>query len=158
MHQRIASFCSAALLCAGLGTAAIAQAQPTSSLSQSSAPATSQGAATQSAPATQAAPVAGTPPTAPATGAQVSDEQLQKFVASAQQVAALSSEYNQRLQQAQGTQSQQQIVAEANERMASAVESSGLTVEEFNGISQAIEQDPQLHARAQQMLPQRPAQ
>ncbi|GAA5236163.1 hypothetical protein GCM10025795_44280 [Verticiella sediminum] len=166
MHKRIATFCSAALLCAGVGSAAIAHAQPTSSMTESSAPASAQGAGgapAAAAPAPGAAPGAGAAPgmsaapgAADGASAAVTDAQLEKFVESAQKVAALSNEYNQRLQQAEGTDNQQQIVAEANDRMASAVEESGLTVEEFNGISQAIEQDPQLHARAQQMLPQQP--
>lgn len=84
--------------------------------------------------------------------ASVSDAQLQQFVESAQKVAVLSDEYSQRLQAAPDNAAQQQIVQEANDRMASAVQESGLTVDEFNGISQALEQDPQLHARAQQML------
>ncbi|MBU4612565.1 DUF4168 domain-containing protein [Achromobacter sp. GG226] len=183
MHKRIATFCSAALLCAGVGTAAIAHAQPTSSFSVSestapagapsaTAPATAAPAPTHTAPgamtapadpmagAAAADPMAGTAPAAAdpiaSAGAldpaSVTDAQLQQFVESAQKVAVLSDEYTQRLQTAPDQSAQQQIVAEANDRMASAVQESGLTVDEFNGISEALEQDPQLHARAQQML------
>lgn len=164
MHKRIATFCSAALLCAGVGSAAIAHAQPTSSISESTAPATTAPATAapapaQAAPGAASAPMTGAAPAAapmPEAGAMqsasVSDAQLQQFVESAQKVAVLSDEYTQRLQAAPDNTAQQQIVAEANDRMASAVQESGLTVDEFNGISQALEQDPQLHARAQQML------
>ncbi len=170
MHKRIATFCSAALLCAGVGSAAIAHAQPTSSFSESAAPTAAPATAapgstapayTPAAPAagdpmaaTGAAPAAAAPMAAPGgvATADVTDQQLQQFVESAQKVAVLSDEYNQRLQAAPDANAQQQIVTEANDRMASAVQESGLSVDEFNGISQALEQDPQLHARAQQML------
>ncbi len=85
-------------------------------------------------------------------GAQgVDDETLQKFVASAQEVAMISQEYSQTLQTAESQEQQQAIVQEANEKMVDAVQSHGLTVAEFNGINDAIEQDPALAERAQQL-------
>ncbi|GHB07585.1 DUF4168 domain-containing protein [Modicisalibacter luteus] len=80
------------------------------------------------------------------------DQQLQQFADASQEIAKVSQEYTQRLQEAQGDQAQQQeIRMEANDKMISIVEESGLDVDTFNAIGQAIQQDPELMKRVQQM-------
>jgi len=178
MNKRIVALCSlSAVLSLGAGGIAYsATGGPVSSMNESTSP----GATTQAAPsaapaqsapgaaapgaaapaAPQAAPAA-TPDAAPAApgaaasavqSSDVSDEQLRKFVASAQQVAVLSQQYSQQLQGVQDQSQQQQVVEEANGKMAEAIQSNGLTVQEFNGISEAVDSDPELNARARQML------
>ena len=83
----------------------------------------------------------------------IDDNALQKFVVSAQQVAMISQEYSAKLQNAEGETAQQQIIAEANDKMVEAVQAQGLSVAEFNGISDAMQQDPTLAERAQQLVP-----
>lgn len=162
MNKRIVALCSlSAVLSLGTGGIAYsATSGPVSSMSES----TASGATTQAAPSAapaQAAPAA--PQAAPGTAApattpgalqsgDVSDEQLRKFVASAQQVAVLSQQYSQQLQGVQDQSQQQQVVEEANGKMAEAIQSNGLTVQEFNGISEAVDNDPELNARARQLL------
>ena len=80
------------------------------------------------------------------------DQQLQQFADASQEIAKVSQEYTQRLQEAQGDQAkQQEIRMEANEKMVAIVEESGLDIETFNSIGQAIQQDPELMKRVQQM-------
>jgi len=80
-----------------------------------------------------------------------SDQQLQQFADAAQEIAVISQEYTQQLQAAEGKQAQQQVRMEANDKMVKAVENSGLEVDTFNAIGQAIQQDPELMQRVQEM-------
>ena len=124
--QRITALFSAALLSAGLITAT-AHAQ--------------EDAATQSADQAQA--------TAPAQ--DFSDAQLQQFADASKEIAVLSQDYTKRLQEAEGEEAQQEVRMEANEEMVKVVEESGLDVDTFNAIGQAIQQDPELMQRVQEM-------
>jgi len=91
-------------------------------------------------------PAQGAMPTQPQPAANVSDDQLRKFVSAAQKVAMISQEYTPRLNAATDAASQQQVHKEVD-----AVHREGLTVDEFNGIGQAVEQNPNLAQRARDM-------
>lgn len=81
------------------------------------------------------------------------DQQLQQFADASQEIARVSQDYTQRLQEAQGDQAkQQEIRMEANDKMIAIVEESGLDVETFNSIGQAIQQNPELMKRVQEMV------
>ncbi|MDT8895296.1 DUF4168 domain-containing protein [Halomonas sp. I1] len=80
-----------------------------------------------------------------------SDQQLQKFADASQEIAVISQDYTQQLQGAEGEEAQQAIREEANGKMIEAVEGSGLEVETFNSIGQAIQQDPELMKQVQDM-------
>nr|WP_297460761.1 DUF4168 domain-containing protein [uncultured Halomonas sp.] len=125
--QRITALFSAALLTAGM-LSVPAMAQQDSATAQ-------QGATTQ----------------APATAQDFTDEQLQQFADASQEIAMISQEYTERLQGEQDQAAQQEIRMEANEKMVAVVEESGLDVETFNAIGQAIQQDPELMKRVQEM-------
>lgn len=88
--------------------------------------------------------------TAPAQ--DFSDAQLQQFADASKEIAVLSQEYTERLQAAEGEEAQQQVRVEANEEMVSVVEESGLEVDTFNAIGQAIQQNPELMQRVQEMV------
>jgi predicted metal-dependent RNase len=96
----------------------------------------------QSAPATAQAPAQMQSAITP------SDAQLKKFAMASQKVSVLANEYRPKLQAAQDEPTREKVYREADEKMVKVVQDDGLTVEEFNGISQAIEQDPQLRQRA----------
>lgn len=87
--------------------------------------------------------------TAPAM--EFSDEQLQQFADASQEIAVISQEYTERLHAAEDEAAQQEVRMEANDKMVEVVEESGLDVETFNAIGQAIQQDPELMQRVQQM-------
>lgn len=93
----------------------------------------------------------GTAVAAPAVSQGIGDETLKKYVASAQQVAVISQEYANRLSSTEGESNQQNLLQEANDKMVEAVQANGLSVTEFNGISDAIEQDAALRERAQSL-------
>ncbi|HBP42874.1 MAG: DUF4168 domain-containing protein [Vreelandella alkaliphila] len=127
--QRMTALFSAALLATGLlvGTAHAQQAQDPA----------------QDPMAAQQAPVQ-----------DFSDEQLQQFADASQEIAVISQEYTQRLQEAEDENTQQEVRAEANDRMIEVVEDSGLDVDTFNAIGQSIQQDPEMMQRVQEMANQ----
>ena len=94
---------------------------------------------TQTPPATQQAPM------------NYSDSQLEKFVAASKKVAVISQEYTPRLQSTTDEATRQEVYREADEKMVDVVRNEGITVEEFNGINQAIQQDPALMERVQNL-------
>ena len=91
-------------------------------------------------------------PQAPAQ--DFSDQQLQQFADASQEIAVISQEYTQRLQEAEDEAAQQEVRAEANDRMIEVVEDSGLDVDTFNAIGQSIQQDPEMMQRVQEMASQ----
>jgi len=127
--QRLTALFSAALLATGL-MATAAHAQQTQEPAQNSME-------TQQAPARD-----------------FSDQQLQQFADASQEIAVISQEYTQRLQAAEDEQGQQEVRAEANDKMIEIVEDSGLDVETFNAIGQTIQQNPEMMQRVQEMASQ----
>jgi len=90
-------------------------------------------------------------PPAPTQQAPVnySDAQLEKFVNASKKVAVISQEYTPKLQSATDEGTRQEVYREADEKMVDVVRDEGMTVEEFNGINQAIQQDQALMNRVQ---------
>lgn len=77
------------------------------------------------------------------------DAQLSKFISASQKVAVISQEYTPKLQASKDEASQRMVVKEADDRMVQAVHEEGLTVDQFNGLNQAVQQDPKLLQRIQ---------
>ena len=126
--QRLTTLLSAALLSTGL-MAGVAQAQDSSSTANQSQ----------------------TQGQAQAQASDFSDQQLQKFADASQEIAGISQNYTQQLQNAEGEEAQKSIREEANTKMIEAVEASGLEVETFNTIGQAVQQNPELMKKVQGM-------
>ena len=126
MNRSPKAFLSAAVLAAGLAAAP--------AMAQMAAPAPS------AAPAQPAAPVM-----------QPTDAQLERFVQASQKVAAVAEEYQPKLNSSPDDGAREQVMREADEKMIQLVRADGLTVEEFNGISAAVQQDPQLRQRAMEL-------
>jgi len=131
MQRSTQALLSAALLATGL-TAAPAMAQ-------------NNAAPTQAAPSQMAPQPAAIQPT---------QAQLQKFATASQKVALVANEYRPRVQAAKDDNSRQQLLKEADQKMVRTVNADGMTVDEFNGISQAIQQDPKLQQRVMDMVRQ----
>ncbi len=85
------------------------------------------------------------------SGAEYSDSQLEKFVNASQKVAVVSEEYTPKLQATADEQERREVYREADEKMVKIVQDEGMTVEEFNGISQALQHDQQLMERVQDL-------
>jgi hypothetical protein len=90
-------------------------------------------------------------PQAQAPTQDFSDAQLQQFADASREIAMLSQEYTERLNAAEDEAAQQEVRMEANDRMVEVVEDSGLDVDTFNAIGQAIQQDPEMMQRVQEM-------
>lgn len=83
---------------------------------------------------------------------EVSDQQLEQFVDAVTSVEQVQQEYAAQIQDTQDAEQAQTLRQEAQEEMVSAVEDSGLSVDEFNLIAQQIQTDPALVARLQNIL------
>ncbi|MPT30029.1 MAG: DUF4168 domain-containing protein [Achromobacter sp.] len=103
--------------------------------------------AAQNAPAGQAQSQA---PMAPAA-AQPTDQQLQRFASASQKVSGVVNEYRPKVDAAKTDADKQKVIQEADAKMVKLVRADGLSVEEFNGIGQAVEQNPGLAQRARDM-------
>jgi len=79
---------------------------------------------------------------------------LQKFAQASQKVAVVAEEYQPKLSAAPDDSSRQQVMKEADEKMVQLVRADGLTVDEYNGISMAVQQDPQLRQRVMDLVNQ----
>ncbi|WP_253446628.1 DUF4168 domain-containing protein [Halomonas sp. Y3] len=90
-------------------------------------------------------------PQAAAPAMDFSDEQLQQFAEVSQEIVVISEEYTERLQAAEDEAAQQEVQMEANDKMVEAVEDGGLDVDTFNAIGMAVQQDPELMQRVQEM-------
>ncbi|WP_416138374.1 DUF4168 domain-containing protein [Halomonas sp. HK25] len=91
-------------------------------------------------------------PQASAPAMDISDQQLQQFADASEEIVVISQEYTERLQAAEDEPAQQEVQMEANDKMVEAVEDSGLDVDTFNAIGQAVQQDPELMQRVQDMV------
>jgi len=83
-----------------------------------------------------------------------SDAQLKKFVAASQKVAMISQEYGPKLQSSTDEASRNKIFEEADKKMVGAVHAEGMTVDQFNGINQSVQQDPKLVQRLERIATQ----
>ncbi len=81
-----------------------------------------------------------------------SDAQLERFVSASQKVAMISQEYTPKLQATQDEATKKKVFEEADGKMVKAVHDEGMTVDQFNGINQALQQDPKLVQRIQKMV------
>lgn len=125
MHKRFSIIFSAGLLALGISSGA-AMAQQTSP--------------SQTAPRSMAAPAA-----------NYTDAQLNKFINASQKVAVISQEYAPKVQTTNDEASKKKVIEEADGKMVQALHQEGMTVDQFNGLSQAVQQDPKLLQRIQKM-------
>lgn len=73
-----------------------------------------------------------------------SEAQLNNYVKAAQKVTDVAGDYQTKFDQAGDEDARQKVLNEANQKMVEAVEQSGMSLEEYNGISMAVQEDPQL--------------
>ncbi len=87
-----------------------------------------------------------------AASANITDTQLQKFVAASQKVAMISEEFKPKLVASKDEPARNKVLEQADEKMVRAVHEEGMTVDQFNGMNQALQQNPELVQRAQKMV------
>jgi len=94
------------------------------------------------------------PPQAPTPITSPTDAQLDKYAGAVRKVAKVADEYRPKLEAAQDQASREAILTEADAKMVELVQADGMTVEEYNGISMAVRQDPQLRQRVMDKMNQ----
>ncbi len=80
-------------------------------------------------------------------GADLSQQKLEQYTQAQQKVASISQEYRERLGAAQDREKATELRNQARQEMMQAVTASGLTVAEYNRITQAVQTDPKLRER-----------
>ena len=98
----------------------------------------------------QNAPPASQTPMAPAA-VQPTDQQLQRFASASQKVSGVVDEYRPKVDAAKTDAEKQKVIQEADAKMVKLVQADGLSVQEFNGSGQAVQQTPQLTERLMKM-------
>ena len=88
--------------------------------------------------------------------AQFDRGQIESFASAALQVHQLRSEWQSRLQEPSNADKVQELQTQANAEMRSAVEEKGLTVETYNAIAAAAQQNPELAERIAKLMEQSP--
>lgn len=78
------------------------------------------------------------------TAAQYSDDQLRSFADAVSDVNDVTAEYTQKLNDAASQQEAASLQQEAEVEMIQAVEENDLSLEEYNGIATAAQNDPQM--------------
>ncbi|WP_078085494.1 DUF4168 domain-containing protein [Microbulbifer mangrovi] len=82
----------------------------------------------------------------------VSDAQLQKFADAYRSIVTLSQEYAPKIKSAADAAAAEAINVEAQSKMVAAVQSAGLSKEEYQGIATQLRNDPALLQRVNDML------
>lgn len=82
---------------------------------------------------------------------QPDEEQLESFVVATVRIINIQQQAQQEMQAAEPEQ-QEQVRAQALQEIVAAVENEGLTVDEYNGIVQQVESDPELGQTVQQRI------
>jgi len=81
-----------------------------------------------------------------------SEQKLQQFAAAATDVKEVFDEYRPKIKDAEDADKANQMQKEASDEAAAAVEESGLSVEEYNRINQAIQADKDLYKRVMKII------
>lgn len=85
------------------------------------------------------------------SGGDFEKQELETFLEARADVLDIQQEYSNRLQSAEDDQEVADLQSEAREKMAAAVEDAGLSVEEFNRIAQAAQNDPDVAAELESL-------
>lgn len=105
---------------------------------------TSQVSAQEAAPTTQPAPAV--------QAADISDKKLEKFADSLGEIMEIREDFTAKLEKTGDPAEAQQLQQEANEKMMNTVVENDLSIEEYNAINQAVQNDPQLRDRVIAMV------
>jgi hypothetical protein len=80
------------------------------------------------------------------------DEQVDSFVSATVRIITIQREAQQEMAAAEEQEKQQQVRDEALQMIVAAVEEEGLSVDEYNGIVQKVESDPEFGQTVQQRI------
>jgi hypothetical protein len=91
-------------------------------------------------------------PSEAAPAADVTDAELIRFANAMNAVGGIREQYSQRIQESADADEAQQLQQEAMDKMTTAVEDTGMTVDEYNSIATALRDDEQLLERLQNLV------
>ncbi|MFW6076205.1 MAG: DUF4168 domain-containing protein [Hyphomicrobiales bacterium] len=86
------------------------------------------------------------------------EEQLDSFVVATAQIIGIQQQAQQQMAETEEPEQQEQVRNQAMQMIVSAVEEQGLSVDEYNGIVQQVENDPELGETVQQRIEEQAAQ
>lgn len=123
---------------ARLVSASLAALLMAAGASQVSAQQANQAPATQAAPAMQAS--------------EISDKKLEKFADSLGEIMEIRQDFSAKLEKTGDPSEAQQLQQQANEKMMNTVVENDLSIEEYNAINQAVQNDPKLRDKVVAMV------
>lgn len=82
---------------------------------------------------------------------QVSDSMLEQYVQVAEKVTEVRNDFQQKMAAVETAEQAQSLQEQASAEMIEAVQSSGMSVEEYNQIAYALQSDPALQERLQDL-------
>lgn len=85
---------------------------------------------------------------------EVSESQLELFAKVSDKLGQVRQEYQAKMAAAESTEDAQKLQEDASNAMVAAVESLGMSVDEYNQIAYAIQADPELRSRLEAMATQ----
>ena len=88
---------------------------------------------------------------------QPDEQQLESFVTATVRIINIQQQAQQQMAATQEPEQQEQVRNQALQEIVSAVESEGLSVDEYNGIVQQVESDPELGQTVQQRIQEQAA-
>jgi len=110
-------------------------------------------AAPQAAPVLASLAGPATAQEAPTPEVTIDDARLDAFVSALRAVDAIEQTYTEAFSEAESDAAREAVIAEANEAMVGAIEETpGITLEEYLGVLQQAQVDPDLNARIMAML------
>lgn len=86
-----------------------------------------------------------------ASAEDVSDADLEQYVDAESEIQSIRQEYVETINNAESQEEAQSLQVEAQEKMVSAVEGAGLSIEEYNQIANALQSNEELRKKAEQM-------
>lgn len=93
------------------------------------------------------------PQAAPAMqAADISDKKLEKFADSLGEIMEIREDFTAKLEKTGDPAEAQQLQQQANEKMMNTVEENDLSIEEYNAINQAVQNDPKLRDKVVSMI------
>lgn len=86
-------------------------------------------------------------------GEQVDEERLRRFAEAQAEVIEISEKWTSRLDAADSVEAAREVQAEANQELVGAVQAAGFSVQEYNQISNTVQNDPALQSRVESLRP-----
>lgn len=94
-------------------------------------------------------------PVQPATPSELSQGQIETFADAALEVQRVQQDFDAQVQAAENAEEIEQLQQQAQQEARQAIEDNGLSLDEYNAILQAANQDPQLYAMIVETMEQR---